>query len=184
VLLPQIIVDALQPNIVELAIATDDLSLLVDALQQADAGLVELLGTDGPFTVFAPTNAAFAALLDNLGDNYMSLADFDTDEEKEMLATILKYHVVAGTAAYSSDLSNEQMITTAQGEDVTINLNGGVFIQDATDSDAAVTAADIAAKNGVVHIVDKVLLPQIIVDALQPNIVELAIATDDLSLLV
>ncbi|MCL5246972.1 fasciclin domain-containing protein [Cellulophaga sp. 20_2_10] len=187
VLLPQAAVDFIasqQPTIVELAIATNDLSILVGALQQADAGLVDLLGTEGPFTVFAPTNDAFAALLDELGDDYNELADFDTEDEKEMLATILKYHVIAGTAAYSTDLSNNQMITTAQGEDVTVNLTGGVFIQDATDTDAAVTTADVMAKNGVVHIIDKVLLPQEIVDALQPNIVELAIATDDLSLLV
>ncbi|WP_349664160.1 fasciclin domain-containing protein [Cellulophaga lytica] len=187
VLLPQAAVDFIadqQPTIVELAIATDDLSLLVGALQQADAGLVDLLGTDGPFTVFAPTNAAFAALLDELGDDYNELSDFDTEDEKAMLATILKYHVVAGTAAFSTDLSNEQMITTAQGEDVTVNLTGGVFIQDATETDATVTTANIEAKNGVIHIVDKVLLPQEIVDALQPNIVELAIATDNLSLLV
>jgi len=187
VLLPQAAIDfiaSLQPTIVELAIATNDLSLLVGALQQADAGLVELLGTEGPFTVFAPTNDAFTTLLDELGDDYNELADFDTEDEKEMLATILKYHVIAGAAAFSTDLSNEQMITTALGEDVTINLTGGVSIQDATDTDAAVTTADVAAKNGVVHVIDKVLLPQTIVDALQPNIVELAIATDDLSLLV
>ncbi|PKB43514.1 putative surface protein with fasciclin (FAS1) repeats [Cellulophaga sp. RHA19] len=187
VLLPQAAVDFIadqQPTIVDLAVATNDLSLLVGALQQADAGLVELLGTDGPFTVFAPTNAAFAALLEELGDDYNELSDFDTEDEKEMLATILKYHVVAGTAALSTDLSNGQMIATAQGEDITINLTDGVFIQDATDTDAAVATADIEAKNGVIHIIDKVLLPQAIVDALQPNIVELAIATDDLSLLV
>ncbi len=187
VLLPQAAVDFIasqQPTIVELAIATNDLSLLVGALQQADAGLVDLLGTDGPFTVFAPTNDAFAALLNDLGDEYNSLTDFDTEDEKEMLTKILKYHVIAGTTAYSTDLSNEQKITTAQGEDITVNLTGGVFIQDATDTDAAVTTADIVAKNGVVHIIDKVLLPQEIIDALQPNIVELAIATDDLSLLV
>ncbi|MCK0158326.1 fasciclin domain-containing protein, partial [Cellulophaga sp. F20128] len=159
VLLPQIIVDALQPNIVELAIATDDLSLLVDALQQADAGLVELLGTDGPFTVFAPTNAAFAALLDNLGDDYMSLADFDTDEEKELLTNILKYHVVAGAAVKSTALTEGQVIPTAAAQNVSISLTGGVFITDANSNSAAVTTADVMASNGVVHIIDKVLLP-------------------------
>jgi len=69
------------PNIVEAAQATTDLSLLVDALVQADAGLVDLLQTNGPFTVFAPTNQAFADLLEILGDDYNSLADFDTAEE-------------------------------------------------------------------------------------------------------
>ena len=161
ILLPQAVLDALnpQPNIVELAIATDFLSILVDALVQADAGLVELLQTDGPFTVFAPTNQAFADLLDALGPNYNSIADFDTAEEKALLADILSYHVIAGTAAFSSDLSDGQMIETAQGSSITINLNGGVFIDDSTDIDAEVTTANIEGSNGVVHIINKVILP-------------------------
>ena len=154
------------PNLVELAMDTDILSSLVGALVQADAGLVDLLQTDGPFTVFAPTNAAFTALLDALGDNYNGLDDFDTPEEKALLAQILKYHVVAGAAAYSGDLSNGQMIETAQGESVTVNLTGGVFVQDKTDVDATVGPFDIAASNGVVHVIDKVLLPQEAIDAL------------------
>ncbi|MDO6605275.1 fasciclin domain-containing protein [Arenibacter palladensis] len=190
VLLPQEALDALMPpttNIVELAMDTEFLSLLVGALVQADAGLVDLLQTDGPFTVFAPTDTAFAALLEALGDDYNSLADFDTPEEKALLAQILKYHVVAGAAAYSTDLSDGQMIETAQGESVTVSLTGGVFIQDKTDVDAAVAPADIAASNGVVHVIDKVLLPQEALDALMPptpNIVELAMDTEFLSLLV
>ncbi|MCK0147776.1 fasciclin domain-containing protein [Arenibacter sp. F26102] len=190
VLLPQEALDALMPptpNIVELAMDTEFLSLLVGALVQADAGLVDLLQTDGPFTVFAPTDTAFAALLEALGDDYNSLADFDTAEEKALLAQILKYHVVAGTAAFSTDLSDGQMIETAQGESVTVSLSGGVFIQDKTDVDAAVAPADIAASNGVVHVIDKVLLPQEALDALMPptpNIVELAMDTEFLSLLV
>tara|TARA_R100001369_G_scaffold28595_7_gene51418 strand:- start:1022 stop:3031 length:2010 start_codon:yes stop_codon:yes gene_type:complete len=190
VLLPQEALDALMPptpNIVELAMDTEFLTLLVGALVQADAGLVDLLQTDGPFTVFAPTDTAFAALLEALGDDYNSLADFDTPEEKALLAQILKYHVVAGAAAYSTDLSDGQMIETAQGESVTVSLTGGVFIQDKTDVDAAVAPADIAASNGVVHVIDKVLLPQEALDVLMPptpNIVELAMDTEFLSLLV
>ena len=148
------------PNVVEAAQATQELSSLVAALIQADAGLVDLLQTTGPFTVFAPTNQAFADLLDALGDDYNSLADFDTVDEKALLANILKYHVVAGTAAYSTDLSDGQMIETAlTGESVTISLTGGVFVQDDTTTDAEVTGADNAAKNGVVHIINKVILP-------------------------
>ncbi len=174
-------------NIVGTAQATADLSLLVDALVQADADLVTTLSSDGPFTVFAPTNAAFAALLNDLGDDYNSLADFDTADEKELLAKVLTYHVVAGTAALSGDLSNGMMITTVQGEDVTVNINGGVFISDATETDAEVATADVATTNGVVHVIDKVLLPQEVLDALSAptqNIVETAQATADLSLLV
>ncbi len=179
VLLPESVVNGLRPNIVELAQSVGDLSLLVDALIQVDAGLVDLLQTEGPFTVFAPTNQAFADLLDTLGDDYNSLADFDTPEEKTLLADILKYHVVSGIAAYSTDLSEGQMIETAQGESVTVSLTGGVFIDD-----AEVTGANNAAQNGVVHIINKVILPQSAIDALTPNIVELAQSVGDLSLLV
>ncbi len=184
VLLPEDIANSLRSNIVELAMATPDLSLLVDALVQADAGLVDLLQTDGPFTVFAPTNQAFSDLLDALGGDYNSLADFDTDPEKALLAEILTYHVISGTAAFSTDLSDGQMIATAQGESVTVNLTGGVFIGDASDTDAEVILADVAASNGVVHVIDKILLPEDVANSLRPNIVELAMANPDLSLLV
>ena len=196
VLLPQEAIDfvaSLQlKTIVELAIATDDLSLLVDALTaadtNADAGLIDTLSGDGPFTVFAPTNAAFAALLDVLGDDYNSLADFDTEAEFDLLVDILTYHVVSGTAAFSTDLSDGMMVTTVNGADLTVDLTGGVFIEDASDTPAEVSTPDVEASNGVVHIINKVLLPQEAIDfvaSLQlKTIVELAIATDDLSLLV
>ncbi|NHF58056.1 fasciclin [Flavobacteriaceae bacterium TP-CH-4] len=192
VLLPQSAIDFVASlslkTIVELAIETDDLSLLVGALQQADAGLVETLSGDGPFTVFAPTNEAFVALLEALGDDFNSLADFDTAEEKDLLVKVLTYHVVAGTAAFSTDLSNGQMIETFQGENVLINIKDGtVHVDDATDTNASVVIPDVEASNGVVHIVDKVLLPQEVLDLLSPptpNIVGLAQSVPDLSLLV
>lgn len=167
VLLPQAIIDALNAQtIVDVAVATEDLSSLVAALVQADAGLVDTLSGDGPFTVFAPTNAAFQAVLDALGPDYDSLEDFDTMEEKEILAKILTYHVVAGTAAFSTDLTDGQMITTVQGEDVTITIHDGVFVGDASSETAQVVIADVEADNGVVHVIDKVLLPQEAIDAL------------------
>ncbi|WP_343486776.1 fasciclin domain-containing protein [Allomuricauda sp. d1] len=191
VLLPQSAVDFLaamqMKTIVELAIETDDLSLLVDALVAADAGLVETLSGEGPFTVFAPTNQAFADLLHFLGDDFNSLSDFDTEAEINILVKVLTYHVVAGTAAFSTDLSNGQHITTVQGENLGIILNSSVHIDDATDTNASVITPDVEASNGVVHIIDKVLLPQEVLDALAPatpNIVELAQSVDDLSLLV
>ncbi|SNR77251.1 Uncaracterized surface protein containing fasciclin (FAS1) repeats [Maribacter sedimenticola] len=192
VLLPQEVLDMLAAmslkTIVEIAVETDDLSLLVDALVQADANLVETLNGTGPFTVFAPTNDAFIALLETLGDDYNSLSDFDTDEEKELLVTILTYHVVAGAAAFSTGLSNGQMIETFQGENIGIVLeNGGVSIMDATEMNANVAIADVTASNGVVHVINKVLLPQAALDALAPsvpNIVETAQSVDDLSSLV
>lgn len=193
VLLPQSALDFVTAlslkTIVEIAVETDDLSLLVGALQQANAGLVETLGTEGPFTVFAPTNEAFVALLGTLGDDYHSLADFDTQDEKDLLVKVLTYHVVAGTAAFSTDLSDGQMIETFQGENVGVNIKDGtVHIVDATDTNATVVLADVAASNGVVHVIDKVLLPQEVLDILAASnlktIVEIAVATDDLSLLV
>ena len=192
VLLPQSAIDFVAQlslkSIVEIAIETDDLSLLVGALQQADAGLVETLSGDGPFTVFAPTNDAFVALLDALGDDYNALSDFDTGDEKALLVKVLTYHVVAGAAAFSGDLSDGQMIDTFQGESVGISLmDGMVFIEDATDDNAQVVLADVEANNGVVHVINKVLLPQEVLDILNPpvpNIVETAQSVPDLSLLV
>ncbi|WP_047244767.1 fasciclin domain-containing protein [Maribacter thermophilus] len=192
VLLPQSAIDfvvSLQlKTIVETAVATEDLSLLVESLIQADAGLVETLNGDGPFTVFAPTNAAFTSLLDTLGDDYNSLSDFDTDEEKQLLVSILTYHVVAGNAAFSTDLSDGQSIETFQGENIGIKIQDGtVHVEDATDMNASVVLADVEASNGVVHIINKVLLPQETLDALAPgmlNIVETAQDVPDLSTLV
>ncbi len=192
VLLPQSAIDFVTSlslkTIVEIAVETDDLSLLVGALQQADAGLVETLSGDGPFTVFAPTNEAFVALLEALGDDYKSLSDFDTEEEKALLVKILTYHVVAGTAAFSTDLTNDQMIATVQGENVGINIKDGtVHVEDATDANASVVIPNVEASNGVVHVINKVLLPQEVLDILNPptpNIVGLAQSVPDLSLLV
>ena len=187
VLLPQAAIDFVatlnMKTIVELAVATDDLSVLVNTLQQADAGLVETLSGDGPFTVFAPTNAAFTSLLESL-DNYNSVSDFDTTEEKALLVKILTYHVIANTTALSTDLSDQQEITTLQSEKITIGLTAGVYIHDTTETPAQVTTADVTASNGVVHIIDKVLLPQEVLDILNPNIVATAQSVPDLSLLV
>ena len=98
--------------------------------------------------------------------NTTVLADFDTPEEKELLAKLLTYHVVAGNALASGDLTNHQVLETLQGETVTIRLNHGVFIRDKTHVNARVISANNEAKNGVVHIINKVLLPQEILDAL------------------
>ena len=112
------------------------------------AGLVDALSADGPFTVFAPTDAAITAVVEALEI---------TPEEllaSEDLGAILQYHVVAGQAM-SGDLSDGQMIETLLGPDVTVSITmDGVFI-----NDAQVTVADLAADNGVVHVIDAVLLP-------------------------
>ena len=175
-----------ESTIVELATSSSDLEALVDALVQADAGLVETLSGTGPFTVFAPTNAAFNDLLAAL-DDFSSLEDFDTAEERALLASILTYHVVAAEA-FSTDLSDGQSLTTVNGATLSVRLDGdNVFIQDATETDAQVTTANVDASNGVVHIINKVLLPQDVIDAInaeEPTIVDLAGDTADLSNLV
>jgi uncharacterized surface protein with fasciclin (FAS1) repeats len=138
-------------DIVSLAVRTEALSTLVTAVQTAD--LVETLQGDGPFTVLAPTNDAFAAALEALGITAEELL------AREDLADILTYHVVAGSVL-SSDLSNGQVVTTVQGGTLTVSITDeGVFFVDANGGRAQVTAADVTASNGVVHIIDAVLLP-------------------------
>lgn len=178
-------------NIVTLAAGTSDLSTLVAALTAADqvegANLIPTLSGTGPFTVFAPTNAAFEGLLAQL-DGYNSISDFDTPEELNLLISILTYHVVAGNAVFAADLTDGMQVTTVQGESLTVTLQGGVKITDATGTPANVTLADVAASNGVVHIVDKVLIPQSVLDALNSeepqSIVDLAVGSEILTNLV
>ncbi|MBO0331756.1 fasciclin domain-containing protein [[Muricauda] lutisoli] len=177
-------------NIVEAAQATAELSTLVAALQKADESanndLVTALSGEGPFTVFAPTNQAFNDLLAQL-DGFDSLDDFSSQQLQDLLAVILTYHVVAD-AALSTDLSDGMSLTTLQGSSLQVSTQGGVFIQDATDVAAEVTTADIEVSNGVVHIIDKVLLPQAIIDELADIILvpitDLAIGNENLQNLV
>jgi transforming growth factor-beta-induced protein len=130
-------------NIVELAVANEDLSTLVSVLSEYP-DLLELLAGDGEsgYTVFAPTNAAFAAIED-------IVAELDEDS----LRDILLYHV-APTVRYSSSLADGDRIATALDRSVTVDTTGGVFI-----NDAEVAIPDVAAANGVVHVVDSVLIP-------------------------
>ena len=133
-------------NIVDVAADTPDLSTLVEAVTAA--GLAETLQGEGPFTVFAPTNAAFDALPAGELDRLLEPAN------KEELANILKYHVVEGEVM-STDLTNGQKAETLEGGTLTVTINGKtVKINDAT-----VATADVPASNGVVHVIDQVLLP-------------------------
>ena len=138
--------DQSQNNIVELASGNDDLSTLVAAVQAA--GLVETLSGEGPFTVFAPTNAAFDALPEGTLESLLQ------PENRDTLVEILTYHVVAGEVM-STDLSDGMMAETVEGSQITISINdGGVSINDAN-----VVAADVEASNGVVHVIDSVIMP-------------------------
>ena len=131
---------------VDIAIGSPDHTTLVAAVQAA--GLVETLQGEGPFTVFAPTNAAFAALPAGTVEGLLK------PEAKADLTAILTYHVVAGNVL-ASDLSDGQMVTTLNGAQLKVTIKDGtVMIGDAT-----VVAADLTGSNGVVHVIDKVLLP-------------------------
>ena len=138
---------AMSPNetIVANASKASNLSTLVSAVQAA--GLVETLQGAGPFTVFAPTNAAFEALPAGTVDTLLK------PENKDQLVSILTYHVVPG-AVKSTDLTEGMTAATVQGGNVTFTLDGGAKI-----NDAAITTADIEASNGVIHVIDKVIMP-------------------------
>jgi uncharacterized surface protein with fasciclin (FAS1) repeats len=157
VLLPKMSIDtsallAAPKNIVELAESVKDLSTLVTAVQAA--GLVSTLEGKGPFTVFAPTNEAFAALPKQV------LADLLKPENKAKLVKVLTYHVVAAKVE-SKDISNGQVVKTVEGNTVTAHLKDGkVMIQGGSIKNiATVVQADVEASNGVVHVIDTVLLP-------------------------
>lgn len=138
-------------TIVDLALATPQLSTLVAAV--TEAGLVETLSGEGPFTVLAPDDDAFAAALEALNLTAEELL------AREDLGDILTYHVI-GANVLSSDLSDGQVVTTVQGGTLTVNItDDGVFFVDANGGRAQVTTADVEASNGVVHIIDAVLLP-------------------------
>ena len=139
-------------NIVQLAQATPDLSILVEAV--VAAGLASTLSGTGPFTVFAPTNAAFAALLGELGVTKEALL-----ADKTLLTAVLTYHVL-GSKVESTQIPLGAAIKTVQGATLMINAVGaGLVITDARGRKASITTADIQATNGVVHLIDKVILP-------------------------
>jgi uncharacterized surface protein with fasciclin (FAS1) repeats len=133
-------------NIVEIASGNPNFSTLVAAIKAA--GLVETLSGKGPYTVFAPTNDAFAALPAGTLDNLLK------PENKQQLISILTYHVVSGNIK-STDLKDGQKAKTVNGKDAKVSLKSGK----AMVNDASVTQADITATNGVIHVIDKVIMP-------------------------
>jgi len=160
----------LPPDVVDIAIANASFTHLVAAVVKAD--LVSALKADGPFTVFAPTDAAFEALFDELG-----VAGID-DLSAETLTPILLYHVVSGNVR-AADVSTGMVPTLNQDYDLDINADGsGVTINMSTN----VIATDVQAKNGVVHVIDKVLLPA---DQNEPqSIADIAAGNSDFTSLV
>ena len=158
------------PNIVQVAQSVPDFSILVEAV--VAAGLADTLSGTGPFTVFAPTNAAFAALLGELGVSKAALL-----ANKSLLTAVLTYHVLAGKVL-AADIKEGAQAGTLQGQVFTLGLAGGASITDAQGRKANIVATDVAASNGVIHVIDKVILPQ------TKNIVEIAAGIADFSILV
>lgn len=133
-------------SIVAVASSVEDFSTLVEAVKAAE--LVEVLEGEGPFTVFAPTNAAFEALPEGTLENLLK------PENKEQLQAVLKYHVVPGKVM-AADITDGMEASTAQGEVIKVAAAEGVTL----NGTAKVVEADVAASNGVIHQIDAVILP-------------------------
>lgn len=136
-------------DVVGHAAANDDFSSLVGALGAANGDLVTVLSGAGPFTVFAPVNSAFEAI-----------ADVTATLTADQLAAVLTYHVVGGANVLSTDLSDQMMVTTVNGESFTINLGSEVTITDANGGTSSIIRTDVQGTNGVIHVLDTVILPE------------------------
>jgi uncharacterized surface protein with fasciclin (FAS1) repeats len=146
------------PNIVGVAVANENFSTLVAAVKAA--GLVETLSSTGPFTVFAPTNAAFAKLPEG------TIPTLLKPESKATLTSILTYHVVAGkfdaAAVVAAIKANDGAftVTTVQGGKLVASLKGAnVMLKDEKGNMSKVVIADVAASNGIIHAIDSVVMP-------------------------
>ena len=134
-------------NIVETAVAAGSFNTLVAAVQAA--GLVDTLSGEGPFTVFAPTDEAFAALPEGTVESLLK------PENKDQLIAVLTYHVIPGKVMSGDILGQKVEPATVQGQTLTIDATDGVKVDNAT-----VVTADIETDNGVIHVIDAVVLPQ------------------------
>ena len=134
-------------DIVDTAASAGQFNTLVAAVEAAD--LVSTLKGDGPFTVFAPTDEAFAALPEGTVENLLK------PENKDQLISVLTYHVVAGKIMSSDIAGTTAMVESVQGSELDVNATDGVTVDGAT-----VVTADIETDNGVIHVIDRVVLPQ------------------------
>lgn len=139
-------------NIVENAVNSKDHTTLVTAVKAA--GLVDTLAGPGPFTVFAPTNAAFGKLPKGTVETLVK------PENKATLTKILTYHVVPGKLN-AADLKDGQKLTTVEGEQLTVKKSGGkVMLTDAKGGSSTITIPDVNQSNGVIHVIDTVVMPK------------------------
>jgi len=139
-------------DIVDIAASDDRFSTLVAAVQAA--GLVDTLKSEGPFTVFAPTNAAFDALPAGTVETLLQ------PENKDQLVKVLTYHVVPGAITSDQVIGTRANVATVQGQTVHVDGRQRKYGAAVRVNDANVTQTDIIASNGVIHIIDKVLLPK------------------------
>ena len=158
-ILSLVLSNPLQMNIVETAVSNDNFSTLVAAVQAGD--LVDALSSEGPFTVFAPTNDGFNKLPEG------TLGTLLKPENKGTLQSILKYHVVSGKFMAGdvikaiNDNGGEFSVETLQGNELTLKLwEGSVDVIDAKGNKAKVVIADVDTSNGVIHAIDNVVLPE------------------------
>lgn len=146
------------PTVVNHAIANPNFSILVQALTRDDqpdfAGILSG-SANSPFTVFVPTNTAFSNLLTELGLNNLS------DIPQATLEKTLKYHVVTGANVLSTSLTNNMVVDTFAGDSFTVGLTSGAKITDYNGRVSSIIATDVQSSNGVIHVVDKVLLPNL-----------------------
>ncbi|MGS0527724.1 fasciclin domain-containing protein [Zobellia nedashkovskayae] len=156
-------------NAAEFIQSEESLSISAEALETIDGTFVEMLSDEnGKVTFFVPSNEAFAEFLTSLKE-YTDVLDFDEDLEKEILAQVLKYHAIIGGANFSTELSNGSIFETLQSEEIKITVDGDVYILDTTQLQARITTADIEVANGVIHIIDKVLIPESVLADLFPK---------------
>lgn len=137
------------PGICDTAVAAGNFKTLVAATQAA--GLVETLNTKGPYTVFAPTDEAFAKLPPGTVDSLL--------KDIPKLTSILTYHVIDG-AVLAADVIVHQNLTTLQGQDLKVDASNWHLNKSVKINDADIITADVKADNGVIHIIDKVLIPK------------------------
>lgn len=133
-------------DIVDTAISAGQFTTLVAAVQAAD--LVDVLKGEGPFTVFAPTDEAFAALPEGTVENLLK------PENKDQLIAVLTYHVIPGKIMSADIAGNTAEVATVQGSNISVDATNGVKVDNAT-----VITADIETDNGVIHVIDQVVLP-------------------------
>ncbi len=147
------------PDITTFALADPDFAILVSALTADDSfdfvSILQTQSSPAPFTVFAPTNQAFADFLTEF--NFASLSEIPID----ILESVLSYHVVTEANVRSEDITNGMIVTTFEGGEFTINTGTGVTITDENDRESNVIATDVQATNGVIHVIDTVLVPNL-----------------------